>query len=173
MCGRPRARVHTHESTCACSFLPLLARARVRLCLCSPLCAWPSLSPQLGRAGGLRHSQRKEQPRPVNWSLIALQLRTHCRGNKGLIVRVCSSQHTSFFFFFLYRSPTPTGSAAFTIKHKAIAIRVLSVCMQARMQTFLTRVLCTSACRPTSNGQSEQLYDTVLESAEEQREVSS
>lgn len=66
-------------------------------CTCACVCACPSLRPQLGKPGGLSHSQRKEQSWPVYLPLITSQLRTDCRGNKGLIVSTRLSQRTSYF----------------------------------------------------------------------------
>lgn len=75
---------------CACLFKPCM-------CTCACVCTCPSLRPQLGKPGGLSHRQRKEQSWPVYLPLIALQLRTDCRGNKGLIVSTRPSQRTSYF----------------------------------------------------------------------------
>lgn len=98
----PLARLKQCVHVCECLHPPPTDTHRQfkpRTCTCACVCSCPSLRPQLGKPEGLRHSQRKEQSRPVYLSLIALQLRTDCRGNKGLIVRARPSPRTSYFLW--------------------------------------------------------------------------
>lgn len=61
MCVHLCMCTHMQESTCACVCLPVRAYAHVPVFVLSEVCACPSLSLQLGKPGGLRHKQRKEQ----------------------------------------------------------------------------------------------------------------
>lgn len=84
-------------------------------CTCAYVCACTSLSLQLGKPGRLRHRQRKAQPWPVYQPLIALQLRTDCRGNKGVH---CESVFISTHLIFSADHWPPMAPPALTIKHK-------------------------------------------------------
>lgn len=85
-------------------------------CTCAYVCACTSLSLQLGKPVRLRHRQRKAQLWPVYQSLITLQLRTDCRGNKGAH---CESVFISKHLIFSADHWPPLAPPALTIKHKA------------------------------------------------------
>lgn len=109
-------------------------------CTCAYVCACTSLSLQLGKAGRLRHRQRKAQPWLVYQSLIALQLRTDCCGKQGGSLWVCVHLNTPHIFC---RPLTPTGSTSINNKTQSRQLNHESVCALALVWTLLT---CVHAC---------------------------